>query len=262
MCDEWMPTLKLSITFDEWCQLPRNAAYKYEYVNNCAWLTPRPKFYHALLELGPLADGSLPGQSSNVLVLPLGDDDWPELVPVFSAAFERQQPFSGLTDDERNLAAQKSLEYTRGGGDGPLIKVACFTAHDATQGTPIGAILVTLLPNVDPTEWGAFHWKTAPPPDCIERCAGRPHLTWIFVSPFHTGGGVGTTLLDAAGRALLQLGFAQLASTFLAGNDSSMLWHWRNAFRLVAYPGSRRKLSAESNHPKAGSRNPNDKLDG
>jgi GNAT superfamily N-acetyltransferase len=262
MCDEWMPTLKLSITYDEWRQLPRNAAYKYEYAHNHAWFTPRPKFYHALLDLGELADRPLSGHSSEVVVQPLGDDDWSELVAVFSAAFDSQQPFSGLSDDERDLAAQKSLEYTRSGGDGPLIQPACFTARDATHGTHIGAILVTLLPDGDPTEWGAFHWKAPPPPDCVERCAGRPHLTWIFVSPFHTGTGVGTTLLDAAGRALLQMGFNQLASTFLAGNDSSMLWHWRNAFRLLAYPGSKRKMTAESDQPKTGTRNPNEKPDG
>ena len=101
--------------------------------------------------------------------------------------------------------------------------------------------LPTLLPDVDPTEWGAFHWKEPPPPDVLERRAGRPHLTWVFVGPFHAGEGVGTTLLDAAVRALLEMGYAQLASTFLAGNDSSMLWHWRNGFRLLAYPGSKRK---------------------
>ena len=55
MCDEWMPTLKLAITYDEWQQLPRNASYKYEYFDGKAWLTPRAKFYHAVLDLEPLA---------------------------------------------------------------------------------------------------------------------------------------------------------------------------------------------------------------
>jgi hypothetical protein len=32
-----------------------------------------------------------------------------------------------------------------------------------------------------------------------------------------------------------------LASTFLLGNESSMLWHWRNGFQLLQYPGSRRR---------------------
>jgi GNAT superfamily N-acetyltransferase len=241
MCDEWMPTLKLSLSYDEWRQLPRNGAYQYEYINSCAWLTPRPKFYHALLELKPLSDRPLAVAGGDVTVRPLGDEDWPELVSVFSAAFDRQQPFGSLQPDERASAARQSLDFTRNGGDGPLLSAACFTARDMSHDIPVGAILVTLLPDVEPTEWGAFHWKSPPPPDCVEQRQGRPHLTWIFVSPFHTGEGVGTTLLNAAVHGLLTLGFTQLASTFLAGNDSSMLWHWRNGFSLLEYPGSKRK---------------------
>jgi hypothetical protein len=40
------------------------------------------------------------------------------------------------------------------------------------------------------------------------------------------------------------MGFTHLASTFLLGNDSSMLWHWRNGFQLAGYPGSRRREPA------------------
>ena len=106
----------------------------------------------------------------------------------------------------------------------------------------VGAILVTLLPETDPCTWDSFHWKEPPPPDALARHLGRPHLTWIFVSPFYAGQGIGTLLLSAVVKALLDLGYAQLASTFLIGNDSSMLWHWRNGFRLQAYPGSYRKF--------------------
>lgn len=246
MCDEWMPLLKLAISYDEWRQLPRNAAYKYEYLSGQAWLTPRPKFYHGLLELPPLAERRpLERPSGDVTLQLLTDADWEELVPVFAAAFDRQQPFSSLGRDERQTAARKSLEYTRSGGDGPLIPEASFIARDREQGTHVGAILVTLLPDVEPTEWGAFHWKEPPPPDCLERRAGRPHLTWIFVAPLSSGEGIGTALLDAAVCALLKLGYTKLASTFLSGNDSSMLWHWRNGFRLLAYPGSKRKMREE-----------------
>jgi GNAT superfamily N-acetyltransferase len=241
MCDEWMPTLKLSISFDEFRQLPRNAAYKYEYFNGHALLTPRPRFYHAQLDLPPLAGRSLAGQSGDVKMSPLALDDWQELVAIFSAAFDRQQPFSSLSDNDRDAAARHSLDFTRNGGDGPLLASACFTARSAQHGAAVGAILVTLLPDVDPTEWGAFHWKQPPPPDCVERRTGRPHLTWIFVSPLFTGEGVGTALLDAAVRGLLSMGFTKLATTFLAGNESSTLWHWRNGFRLMEYPGSKRK---------------------
>jgi L-amino acid N-acyltransferase YncA len=65
----------------------------------------------------------------------------------------------------------------------------------------------------------------------------------IFVSPFFAGKGVGTLLLSVAVRELLDQGYQQPASTFLIGNDSSMLWHWRNGFRLLPCPGSIRRLN-------------------
>jgi hypothetical protein len=98
------------------------------------------------------------------------------------------------------------------------------------------------LPKGEPTEWESYYWREPPPPDCIAKRLGRPHLTWIFVAPFHGGAGVGSTLLAAAGNALLDLGYQELCSTFLFGNDVSALWHWRNGFRLLAYPGSMRRL--------------------
>ena len=101
---------------------------------------------------------------------------------------------------------------------------------------------ITLLPEGDPCDWDSYYWHRPPPADCLERCLGRPHLTWIFVLPLHAGQGVGTALLAAAVRELLALGYTELASTFMIGNDSSMLWHWRNGFRLLAYPGSRRLM--------------------
>ena len=63
-----------------------------------------------------------------------------------------------------------------------------------------------------------------------------PHLTWIFVSPVDARQGVGTALLDVAVRALLRLEYTELASTFLLGNESSMLWHWRAGFKLLERP--------------------------
>ena len=51
MCEEWMSPVKLDITIEQFHQLPRHPAFKYEYFGGHAYLTPRPKFYHALLEL-------------------------------------------------------------------------------------------------------------------------------------------------------------------------------------------------------------------
>jgi hypothetical protein len=241
MCSDWMPRLRLPLTREQLQQLPRHPAYKYDHYDNEAWLNPRPRFYHALLDLLPLRDAPLLGASTEVRLRPLRESDWAALVPLFAAAFRGQQPFASLGDVDRQTAARESIEHTRTGGDGPCIEKACFVAHAPGSFTPLGATLVTLLPPSDVHEWDSYHWSEPPPADCIARRLGRPHLTWIFVSPGHAARGIGTSLLHGVARSLLTLGYTELASTFLLGNDSSMLWHWRNGFRLLAHPGSRRK---------------------
>lgn len=242
MCDEWMPRLELPISYEMFQQLPRNAAYKYEYFHERAWLNPRPRYYHALLDLSTWAERPLEDVSGKAKLRAVRASDWEGLAPLFSAAFERQQPFCGLDDERALAAARKSLEHTRSGGDGPWIEQASFIATDGESGPEVGAILVTLLPDSDPRSWHSYHWDEPPPPDALARGLGRPHLTWIFVAPVDAGQGVGTLLLSAAVRALLAMGYQQLASTFLIGNDSSMLWHWRSGFRLLPYPGSWRRF--------------------
>jgi hypothetical protein len=110
-------------------------------------------------------------------------------------------------------------------------------------GEPTGAALVTLLPDGDPCDWDSYSWQTPPPADAVERRLGRPHLTWIFVASRRAAQGTGTALLAAVTRALVGLGYRELFSTFLLGNESSTLWHWRNGFRLLPYPGSLRHIS-------------------
>jgi hypothetical protein len=234
MCDDWMPFQKLPLTIEQFHRLPRNGAYKYEYIDGETWLTPRPKHYHALLDLRPLESADA------VPMRRLEADDWKKLEPIFAGAFHDIQPFGSLDDEARREAAKVCLERTRTGSDGPLIESACFVALDEKR--CVGAILITLLPDVDPTDWDAFRWPEPPPADCLELRLGRPHLTWIFVGPWHKGEGTGTALLAAAVRELLALGYKELASTFLSANESSMLWHWRNGFRLLPYPGSKREM--------------------
>jgi GNAT superfamily N-acetyltransferase len=242
MCDEWMPFVKVPMALEHFHQLPRHAAYKYEYLNDEAWLTPRPRYYHALLDLRPLAVEPLPQADTRAEIRPIAVDDWNESLPsVFAAAFRNQQPFSGVENDRRREAALQSLTRTRDGFDGPWIADASFVAVEGQEHHIIGGILITLLPDADLSEWGAYHWQGPPPEDWRERRIGKPHVTWVFVSPFLSGEGIGTALLNAAARQLLALGYTELASTFLAGNDSSMLWHWRQGFRLLAYPGSQRR---------------------
>ncbi len=240
MGDDWMPLLKLPLTLEQFRRLPRNGAYKYEYFDGQAVLTPRPKHYHALLELRALE------ADAEVALRPAGVGDLPRLAPVFASAFRGTQPFGGLDDAARHEAARQTLEATCAGGDGPWVRQASFVATD--DGRPTGAVFVTLLPAADPCDPDGYYWNEPPPPDCLARRLGRPHLTWIFVEPHRAGRGVGTALLAAAVRELLALGYSELASTFLMGNDSSTLWHWRNGFRLLPHPASPRQFRKRWQH--------------
>lgn len=242
MSDEWMPVLRLALGPEQFHQLPRNAAYKYELIDGATHLSPRPKHYHALLDLTAFAGRDADGLVERVALRRARGEDFAELVPLFAAAFRTIQPFGSLDDDTRRLAAARALERTRTGGDGPWIEAASQVALQEGNGLPLGAIFVTLLPLGDPTSWDSYWWTEAPPADCIERGLGRPHLTWIFVSPLCPGHGIGSALLGAAAKELLGLGFRELASTFMMGNESSMLWHWRNGFQLLPYPGSVRRM--------------------
>ncbi|HUY34981.1 MAG TPA: GNAT family N-acetyltransferase [Pirellulales bacterium] len=255
MIDQWFSTIKLPITFKQWRKLPRNHAYKYEYFGGKAWLTPRPKGYHALLDLRqfslpvpiclPESLGlPVPPRPPDALVIrPLADGDWRRMPKVFAAAFHRVQPFASLTDKVRAKAARECLQATRDGAEGPLIAEASFVAALGAGREPVGAILITLLPQRDPVDFNAWHWREPPPADALARQMGRPHVTWIFVSPWYAGHGVGMALLDRAVAALVRLGYQELASTFLLGNESSTLWHWRAGFRLLPYPGSTRLIT-------------------
>jgi GNAT superfamily N-acetyltransferase len=236
-----MPLLQLPLTEAQFDQLPRNAAYRYDYQDGQAWLNPRPRYYHALLEL----EGLTLDTPAEVALRGIEEPDWEELVDLFTGAFRAQQPFAGLDEDNRRAAARRSLNQTRTGGDGPWIEEASFIATGEDDDC-LGAILLTLLPLRDPTDWDAYHWPEPPPPDCIAQRQGRPHLTWIFIDPDHAGLGVGTALLAASVEALQRLGYSSLLSTFLSGNDSSMLWHWRAGFRLLSHPGSARRRSSDA----------------
>jgi GNAT superfamily N-acetyltransferase len=238
MCDEWMRGVQLSLSAEQFQRLPRNSAFRYDYLDGTGHIAPRPKHYHALLDLAPIAADD----ADDISLHPVRPDDWDALVGLFADAFVHAQPFAALDDATRRLAADGCLTRTRTGGDGPWVERASFIARD-DEDEPLGAILVTLLPERDPCEWGSYQWFEPPPPDCIERGLGRPHLTWIFVDPGCTGEGVGTRLLAAAVRELLALGYREMVSTFMIGNDASALWHWRNGFRLLAYPGSKRRRS-------------------
>jgi hypothetical protein len=242
MIDRWFAGIELPLSFEQFEKLPTNPAYKYEYFDGKAWLSPRPKSCHVLLELQPREEIGSVDAREPIRFRSLAANDWDALNAPFAGAFHRVQPFASLGESDRLEAARQCLQYTREGGDGPLIEPACFVAVSREDEVVRGAILLTVMPDLDLGAAFDLRWKEPPPPDWQERHLGRPHLTWIFVGPWFVEQGVGSAMLAAATNALLALGYRELASTFLLGNDSSALWHWRNGFQLAGRPYSWRKM--------------------
>lgn len=210
MLGDWFRTMELPITFSEFERLPRNPAYKYEYFDDRAVLTPRPHYQRAVLELSPsVTPPPASTRLSGVTIRPLARGDWTSLPELLAAAFDTVPPLVTLDTQRRLDVARECVEHTRMGGDGAVVEEACFGAVD--QGGVerlVGAILVTLI-----------H-------------AGSAHLTWILVHPWRVRQGLGTALLSAAVTALRERGHRHLASTFLVGNHRATLWHWRRGFHL------------------------------
>jgi hypothetical protein len=225
--DEHYRCIELPITVEQFHRLPRNAAYKYEYYDGRAVLTPRPKAFTCLRGLGPVDSILHP----DIAIRPLPAAGIRGLTDLFFASVVRTQPFQSLDEYAARAAAEACIERTATGEDGPIVEPACFTAADK-DGTQIGAVLVTLVPSEVLTDPFPGLWREPPPADAVERRLGVPHLTWVFVRHWEHRKGVGTCLLGAAVRAVADLGYQHLASTFLLDNGPSALWHWRNGFQL------------------------------
>src|SRR5262245_34711144 len=239
MLDDWYRTLHIPMTIEQFHHLPRNPAYKYEYIDGQAWLTPRPRTFNALLDLKPrTTSNEIAGNGHTLSIRPLATSDWNVLARLFATAFEAVPPFSALSTHDRLQAASAQIHQTKSGGDGPIIESACFVAESDDR--VVGAILVTLIPRRKEGEWWDGTWLDAPKTEDARHLLGRPHLTWVFVTPRDTHRGLGSTLLAHSVNALLALEYNELASTFLFGNESTMLWHWRNGFRILPHPGSLR----------------------
>ncbi len=228
--DEYFRAVELRLTIDEFHRLPRNAAYKYEYFDGRAVLSPRPKMFTCVRDLAAV---EYPGDPPAVGLRPLSATDIAGLVDLFRSATANTQPFASLDAAGRTQVSVACLERTFTGKDGPVIEPACLTAHDHDSGTLVGAVLVTLVPPAVLTDPFAGEWREPPPADAVERKLGVPHLTWVLVDGLRHRRGVGTALLCGAVYALRGNGFDTLASTFLLDNGPSLLWHWRNGFRLL-----------------------------
>jgi GNAT superfamily N-acetyltransferase len=242
MWDERMPVIRFPLDLERFHQLPRNAAYKYEYLKGQVVLSPNPRTFHARLDLARFAPGPEElAPDDEYVIAPVNPDDRDRLTPLFAGAFGRVQPFASLTDDERREAARDALDRTFRGDEGPWVAEAS-AALRSRDDELVGAILVTLLPESDPVEPEAYEWREPAPADLWASGKGQPHLTWVFVHPFQKGHGIGTRLLLHVARVLRKRGDRHLLSTFIAGNDSTLLWHWRNGFELLPHVVSRRRM--------------------
>jgi hypothetical protein len=245
MCDDWMPVVQIPMSIEQFHRLPRHPAYKYEFLGGKAMLTPRAKFYHARLVLSRFTPGLNLEHGEPLHVQPVRDVDFASLKCLFRIVFHRYQPFASLDEQTLSKAADYCLERTRTGGDGPWLRPASFLVCSPDDRAPVGAILVTLLPEGDALNAESYYWREPAPADLVDQRRGRAHLTWIFVHPLAMARGAGTFLLRKVVQALSCLGYAELFSTFLLGNESSMLWHWRNGFELLSSPFSvRRRLQS------------------
>jgi GNAT superfamily N-acetyltransferase len=237
MSDAWMPKLKMKLTREEFERLPRHPAYKYDLIDGETLISPWPRFGHAQLKLTRFRAGSEDVAKAELRSVTAADEQ--ALVPIFAAAFGHLQPYASLDEATCQKAARAALKQTFDGGDGPLVTDASFVA--IVEAAVVGAIMVTLAPGGDASESESFVWHDEPPPGLWQQTKGQPHLTWIFVKRFEQGGGMGTQLLRQAVRVLKRQGFTTLWTTFLIGNESSVLWHWRNGFELLPGMFSKRR---------------------
>jgi GNAT superfamily N-acetyltransferase len=226
-----MPSLRLRPSWDEFQRLPRHPAYKYDYLDGTALLSPWPRHYHARLDLQTMRHSE--DNADHVRLRTVQPNDREALIDLFAASFYLVQPFGSLDEPTLKSAAEQCLRRAFGGGDGPWVEEASFIAEMPGAGRLIGLAFITLLPGGDPTDRESYQWQEPAPAQLWQRGQGQPHLTWILVSPLHKGKGIANRLLAASANVLRQHGYKSLWSTFLVGNESSTLWHWHNGFELI-----------------------------
>ncbi len=164
MSDEWMTTLKLQLSPEEYDRLPRHPAYKYELIEGTTYISPWPRHCHARLRLARFRVPA--GAAAQANLRPATPADVEELTPILVRAFAHAQPFGSLGKENVQSAAQKSLRDVFGGSEGPLALPASAVAMNEER--IVGAILITLLPGGDASEWDSYEWHEPALPDLWE----------------------------------------------------------------------------------------------
>jgi GNAT superfamily N-acetyltransferase len=235
MLEDWYRQIRLRVPFEQWQALPPFVGYKSEYIDGEAVWTPRPKSYNAVLDLSSDTGTEAGPASDDVSVRAVDPADWQVLPPLLAGAFDRIPPFCALDAAARVQAAEDCLQHTRKGGDGEFLGEMSVVATRTTDGI-VGALLVTRWDAEKPHGVDSRDAATSPLTDA--------HITWVFVRRLEQGNGIATAMLRSVVARLRSAGFTRLYTTFLRGNESSMLWHWRTGFRLLRYEGSFRTLRA------------------
>ena len=238
MLNDWFQDVDFEISWTTFQKLPRHPAFRYEYLSERCRVSPRPRYYHARLSLESWEQKSSDSLSKEVLVETLGETNCDDLHDSFLQAFARTVPFSQLSEVERQRSVRQLLERTFSGLDGPLHRDSSHVLRDRASGTILGASLITLLPSEDLERFDHPDWRASVPSNAAETNWGFPHLTWIFVSSSWQRRGLSSCLLDATVSALKNRGDRTLLSTFLLGNDPSLLWHWKMGFQLLSHVSS------------------------
>ena len=239
MIERWFEDREFGISWEEFQWLPRHPSYRYEFHNERCRITLRPRYFQAVLdltELSAISGARRLSPAEHVMRAP-GEQDLPMLSLALADAFRLMPPFERSDEPTRHDAARAVLERMWAGRDGALANPASQVAIDA-QDRCLGACLITLLPPVavtDPLEGNAVDANSEQPEDTS---SGQPHLTWIFVRPEVGRRGWGQRLLQSASGTLHRQGYRSLVSTFLLGNSSATLWHWKMGFKLLSHPAS------------------------
>ena len=234
MLTDRYPELSFPLTPELARRLPRSPAYRYRVQPDEVQLTPEPRCGHGVLTIS-----SAIASDASDLRLPSGwriDDlqasDWPRLLPLFLDAYSTQLPFSVLSGTEAEELAIETLEGTRLGADGSLVPDCCLVLRTAERTSIAAALLVTVLPAGNLSDFSDSAWQQTPPPQPHTQAWGRPHLTWVLTSPSHQRQGHAKLLLMSVLPRIAAWGYTELASTFQLDNVPSLLWHWRMGFAL------------------------------
>ncbi|TWT59042.1 hypothetical protein KOR42_24310 [Thalassoglobus neptunius] len=238
MLNDWFQDVEFEISWATFQKLPRHPAFRYEYLSERCRVSPRPRYYHARFNLESWEPQTSDSICNEVVVESLGETNCDDLHDSFLQAFARTVPFCQLSESERRRSVHQLLERTFSGLDGPLHRASSHVLRERASGIILGASLITLLPSEDLERFDHPDWRASVPSDAAETNWGFPHLTWIFVASKRQRLGLSSCLLDATVSRLKDRGDRTLLSTFLLGNDQSLLWHWKMGFQLLSHVSS------------------------